>query len=145
VTKAKTTVEGCFITRLPAAKPANVGVTFSKDVARILQNRCQECHRAGQIGPMPLLTYDDASSWSQMIREVVSEQRMPPWHADPQHGKFANDWRLSNAQKQQIYDWVDAGAPEGDKAQLPPPRQFTTGWQIGEPDDVFYIANKPYN
>src|SRR5205085_11556033 len=124
VTKAKTTVEGCFITRLPAAKPANVGVTFSKDVARILQNRCQECHRPGQIGPMPLLTFDDASSWSQMIREVVSEERMPPWHADPKHGKFKNDRRLSSDERTKLLAWIDAGCPEGNPKDAPAAKKF---------------------
>ena len=86
VTTAKTAVEGCFITKRPSAKPAKIDVTYAKDISRILQNRCQECHRPGQIGPMPLLTYEDAASWARMIREVVSDQRMPPWHADPKYG-----------------------------------------------------------
>jgi peroxiredoxin len=137
ITKAKTAVEGCFITRAPAAKPADVGVTYTKDVSRILQNNCQECHRPGQIGPMPLLTYEDASVWAQMIREVVSEQRMPPWHADPKHGKFANDRRLSAAEQAKLLAWIDAGCPEGNKNDLPAARKFATGWTIGEPDVVF--------
>ncbi len=137
VTIAKTAIEGCFITKLPVAKPANVGVTYTKDVSRILQNRCQECHRPGQIGPMPLLTYDDASAWAQMIHEVVSEKRMPPWHADPKHGKFSNDRRLSDAERAKLLSWIDAGCPEGDKKDLPQAKKYADGWTIGQPDAIF--------
>jgi thiol-disulfide isomerase/thioredoxin len=137
VSKAKTAVEGCFITKAPTAKPADVGITYAKDVSRILQNRCQECHRPGQIGPMPLLTYDDASSWAQMIREVVEEQRMPPWHADPKIGHFANDRRLSAAERKTLLAWIDAGCPQGDDKDLPAAKKYTEGWTIGQPDAVF--------
>src|SRR5262249_14205232 len=80
VSVARTDVAGCLIAR--ATKPKTDGaVTYAKQVSRILQQNCQECHRPGQIGPMALLTYDDAVSWADTIREVVSESRMPPWHA----------------------------------------------------------------
>ncbi len=136
VTIVSTKVEGCFITRVPDAK-AKSEVTFTKDVSRILQNRCQECHRPGQIGPMPLLTYDDASSWARMIKEVVSDDRMPPWHADPKHGAFKNDRRLSIDERTKLLAWIDAGCPQGSKDQLPRPREFAEGWTIGKPDVVF--------
>lgn len=140
----ETEAHGCHIGRvLEPAKDSQV--TYSNQIARVFQEHCVQCHRPGEIGPFSLTNYEEVVGWAEMIREVVSEQRMPPWHADPKHGKFANDWRLSDAQKQQIYDWVDAGAPEGDKSQLPPPRKFTEGWQIGQPDDIFYIADKPYS
>jgi hypothetical protein len=137
VTKAKTAVEGCYITKLPRAKATDVGVTYAKDVSRILQNRCQECHRPGQIGPMPLLSYDDASSWAQMIKQVVSDERMPPWHADPKHGKFKNDRRLPSEERAKLLAWIDAGCPEGTKSDLPALREFAGGWNIGKPDAVF--------
>lgn len=137
VTKAKTAVEGCYITKAPTGKPANGDVTFTKDVSRILQNRCQECHRPGQIGPMPLLTYDDASSWAKMIKEVVADDRMPPWHADPKHGSFKNDRRLSADERTKLLAWIDAGCPEGKQDDLPAARKFTDGWTIGTPDAVF--------
>src|SRR5262249_46224102 len=97
VAQAATPVAGCLIARGPKAGTKDaVSVTYTKQVSRIVQNRCQECHRPGQIGPMPLLTYEDASNWSEMIREVVSDKRMPPWHADPQHhGKFSNERALT--------------------------------------------------
>lgn len=137
VTTASTPVEGCYITKAPVAKAAKSEVTFTKDVSRILQNRCQECHRPGQIGPMPLLGYDDAASWSQMIKEVVSHERMPPWHADPKHGTFKNDRRLSTDERTKLLAWIDAGCPEGAKSDLPRPREFAQGWTIGTPDVVF--------
>ncbi|MGL4552970.1 MAG: thioredoxin family protein, partial [Gemmataceae bacterium] len=90
VSVASTDAPGCLIARTIKLK-ADGAVTFAKHVAPVLQNRCQECHRTGQVGPMPLVTFEDAVSWSEMIREVVSDGRMPPWHADPKHGKFSND------------------------------------------------------
>jgi peroxiredoxin len=133
---AKTAVAGCYITRAPQAKKETT-VTYAKDVSRIMQKHCQECHRAGQIGPMPLLTHDDVSSWSQMISEVVRENRMPPWHADPKHGKFRNDRSLSKTERETLLAWIDAGCPKGDDKDLPPAKKFHDGWYIGEPDAVF--------
>src|SRR5579859_1143062 len=89
VSGPKTEAVGCRISRI--AKPKAEGtITYMKQVSRILQKNCQDCHRPGQIGPMPLLSFDDAVAWSDTIREVVSEGRMPPWYADPRHGKFSN-------------------------------------------------------
>src|SRR5207253_1230591 len=94
VSRPHTSVAGCIIAR--AIKPRETGtITYAKHVSPIIQNRCQECHRPGQIGPMPLRTYRDAVAWSGMIREVVEQRRMPPWHADPRHGSFANDRSLT--------------------------------------------------
>ena len=90
----KTEVSGCVIERVKKV-PAKGEVTYAKHVAPILQKRCQECHRPGEIGPFSLLTYDDAKKRAGRIREALVEQRMPPWHADPRHGKFVNDRRLA--------------------------------------------------
>ena len=130
-----TAVEGCFIARV--VRPKKEGkVTYTKHVARILQKNCQECHRPQQIGPMPLLTYQDAVDWSATIREVVADKRMPPWHADPQHGKFANDRSLSKQERDLLLAWIDSGLAEGDIRDLPPPARFADGWRIGKPDVV---------
>jgi peroxiredoxin/mono/diheme cytochrome c family protein len=135
VSVAKTDVAGCMIGR--EAKPKTEGaVTYAKQVSRILQQHCQECHRPGQIGPMPLLTYDDAASWADTIREVVSDSRMPPWHADPQFGKFANDRSLPKADREALLAWIDGGTPRGDDKDLPAPRAFVEGWRIGKPDMI---------
>jgi peroxiredoxin len=136
VTVASTPVAGCLIGR--AATPtADATVNYTKHVAPIIQNRCQECHRPGQIGPMPLLTYDDVSAWSAMIQEVVTEKRMPPWHADERHrGTFINERALSKEDYATLLKWIELGCPKGDDRDLPPPRQFADTWYIGKPDIV---------
>ena len=109
---------GCFIGRVH--KPAATGtVTFAKDVARILNKHCVECHRPGEIGPFSLTSYDEAVGWADTIDEVVRQGRMPPWHADPKYGHFANDSRLSAEEKKTIADWIQAGTPEGDPKDSP--------------------------
>src|SRR5206468_1114807 len=117
---AATEAPGCLIARRPKAKEA-AKVTYAREVSRILQNRCQECHRPGQIGPMALLDYDSAAAWSDTIREVVQERRMPPWHADPKHGKFENDRSLPREERDALLAWIDGGCPKGDDKDLPAP------------------------
>jgi hypothetical protein len=109
--------------------------TFSKDVAPIFYKNCTSCHRAGEIGPMSLVTYQDARPWARSIATKVASGAMPPWHGES--GEFANDRRLSEADKATILDWANRGAPEGNKADLPPVPTFADGWQIGRPDVVF--------
>ncbi len=143
VGKPTTPVAGCRIAR--AAVPKKEGaVTFTRHVARILQKNCQECHRPGQIGPMPLLSYDDAVSWAETIREVVAEGRMPPWDADPRHGQFSNDRRLAPEDKKALLAWIDQGTPKGADSDLPVPRQFDSAWKIGKPDLVIKMP-KPFD
>ncbi len=137
-----TTVAGCLIGRVVRTKDAGE-ITYSRQVARILQKNCQECHRPGQIGPMALSSYDDAAAWSDTIREVVAERRMPPWHADPRFGHFSNDRRLSDADREALLAWIDGGLPRGDDKDLPPPREFIEGWRIGKPDVIYKMA-EPY-
>jgi hypothetical protein len=116
----------------PAAAP-----TFSKDVAPILYKNCTNCHRAGEIGPMALVTYNDARPWAKSIATRVTNGTMPPWHADPAHGEFLNDRRLSDADRDTIVKWASGGAPEGNKTDLPALPKFADGWQMGQPDVVF--------
>ncbi|HJT78233.1 MAG TPA: hypothetical protein VJ739_13600, partial [Gemmataceae bacterium] len=130
-----TAAAGCRISRALAARQDGP-VTYCKDVARILQKNCQECHRPGQIGPMPLLTYDDAKDWAETVREVVQDRRMPPWYADPRYGKFDNDRRLSHDDRALLLRWIDQGCPKGNEKDLPPPRDFVRGWTMHEPDLV---------
>src|ERR1041384_1235894 len=85
---------------------------FYKDVAPILQKHCQECHRAGEIGPMPLLSYTDARPWAKSIKEAVVSRKMPPWPADSHYGKFSNDRSLTPAELETLVTWADAGAPQ---------------------------------
>ncbi len=136
---------GCLIGRVRQADPAAT-VTYSRQVSRILQKHCVECHRPGEIGPFALTDYQEVAGWGEMIAEVVDEGRMPPWHADPAHGKFRNENRLSEVDKQVLRDWVAAGAPEGNPAELPEPRQYVTGWQLPrEPDQIISVSPQPYN
>jgi peroxiredoxin len=135
---------GCHIGR--AKKPqSNAAVTYSNQVARILQNRCVECHREGEIAPFALTDYEEVAGWAETIEEVVREERMPPWHASEAYGKFENDRSMPAEEKETIYAWVRAGAPEGDRKELPEPRTWTAGWQLPrEPDFVMPITNEPY-
>ena len=119
-----------------AAKPTAGVPTFNKDVAPILYKNCVTCHRPGEIGPMSLLTYKDARPWAKSIRDEVADGVMPPWHADPKHGKFANDRSLTAEQKDILAKWANGGSPEGDPKDLPAPPSFTDGWQLGQPDVV---------
>ncbi|MBI3696679.1 MAG: cytochrome c, partial [Acidobacteria bacterium] len=113
-------------------------VTFSKDVAPILQKNCQGCHRPGEPAPMSLLSYQEARPWAKAMKEALLLKRMPPWFADPHSGKkFANDRSLSQTEIETLVAWADTGAKEGNPKDLPPPRQFIEGWNIGKPDAVF--------
>jgi hypothetical protein len=120
-----------------SAQVINNNVTFSKDVAPIFFKSCANCHRPGEIAPMSLLTYKDARPWARAIREKVATREMPPWHADPKHGEWLNDRRISQEAIDTIVAWVNGGAKEGDPKDLPPTPQFTAGWRIGKPDEVF--------
>ncbi len=124
--------------------------TFSRDVAPILQASCQECHRPEDIGPMSLLTYEEARPWTALIRDRVERRVMPPWHINRTMGiqEFANDISLTDAEIATIIAWVDGGAPEGDPADLPPPveRPDPDKWaledEMGPPDLV--VRSTPY-
>ncbi|MBI3470342.1 MAG: thiol-disulfide isomerase [Candidatus Solibacter usitatus] len=114
--------------------PSAKNVAFAKDVAPILQKNCQGCHRPGQIGPMPLLTYSDARPWAKAIKEAVVLKRMPPWFADPAHGKWSNDVSLVQKDIDTLAAWADSGAKEGNPKDLPKPVAFAEGWLLGKPD-----------
>ena len=128
---------------LPVAAQTKNAPTFTKDVAPILYKNCAGCHREGEIGPMPLLTYEQARPWAKSIRERVALSQMPPWHADAARGTFLNDRRLNETEKSTLIAWVDGGAPQGDPKDLPPVPKFAEGWEIGTPDVVLNMV-KPY-
>ena len=111
--------------------------TFSRDVAPILFRNCVECHRPTAMAPMSLMTYEDARPWARAIKQKVSTRQMPPWGADPTVAKYANDVSLKQAEIDMIAAWVDGGAPEGNRAELPAAPTFAEGWSIGKPDYVF--------
>jgi hypothetical protein len=127
-----------------SAHAAGNAPTFSKDVAPILYKRCVQCHRPGAIAPMSLISYEDARPWARAMKQQVSVRQMPPWGADPTIGKFKNDPSLSPDEVQTIAAWVDGGAAEGSKTDLPKPPTFTEGWSIGKPDLIFTMV-QPFN
>ncbi len=141
VATPRTDAVGCKIGRVAKSAPGR-----RRDVRERGRSHppvaCVTCHRPGEIAPFSLTDYRQAAGWSSMIAEVVDEGRMPPWHASPEHGKFANDARLSAVEKKAIRDWVAAGSPEGDPADLPPPPRFVEGWQIPRPDVVLEMPRE---
>lgn len=120
---------------LAGALLAPAAVTFHKDVLPVLQQQCQGCHRPGEIGPMPFLTYAQTRPWAKAIRDAVASRKMPPWFADPEYkGHFTNERSLTPKQLEILNAWVEAGAPEGNASDAPPPVRFASGWSIGKPD-----------
>src|ERR1700729_3556118 len=117
--------------------------TFTKDVAPILQKNCQTCHRPGEGGPFPLITYDQIKPMAPSIKRVVSQKVMPPWFADPKYGHFVNDRSLSQKDIATLVQWVNGGAVEGDPKDMPPPVEFLEGGGIPKPDVGFQLAKSP--
>jgi hypothetical protein len=125
-----------------SAKIAPKNVTFTKDVAPILYKSCAECHRPGEIAPFSVLSYKDVRPWAKSIKEQVASRQMPPWHADPNHGAWKNDRRLTQAELDTIAAWVDGGAKEGNPKDLPPAPKYFEGWSIGKPDAAISIPEQ---
>jgi peroxiredoxin len=145
VVTAHAPAAGCRITGSSAVTTTGEPVTYHGNVASIIQAKCQECHRPGEAGPFPLMTYQHAKSWSAMMREVVAEDVMPPWHAVSAHGHFQNDRRLTKAEKASLLAWIDQACPEGDPKLSPPPRKFTDGWRLRRlPDEVLRMKDAVY-
>ena len=118
-------------------------VTFNRDIAPIVYHYCSACHRPGEAGPFPLLTYQDVKSHGRQIMAVTHTRFMPPWPPEPGALKFSDERRLSDQQIATIKAWVDQGMLEGKAADLPPKPKFVEGWQLGQPD-LILKAEKPY-
>lgn len=128
---------------VPGASAAETReVTFSRDVAPVLYQHCVSCHRPGEAAPMSLITFAEARPWAKSIARQVLNREMPPWHADPRYGRFANERRLSGEEIEVVRAWVDGGAKEGSPADLPAAPTFVEGWQIGEPDVVLAMPEE---
>jgi peroxiredoxin len=130
----ETPVDGCKVTRPHDAKfePAP---TFYGEVATIVQKRCQRCHHAGTPAPFALTTYDEVKDHAEMVAEVVRDQRMPPWYADPKYGHFINEPGMTADERNKVAAWIKADCPRGDPTHGPAPLTVpTTQWRIGEPD-----------
>jgi hypothetical protein len=116
--------------------------TWTEDIAPLMQDKCMNCHRPGEVAPMSLLTYNDARPWARSIQRMVEERIMPPWHADPQFGDFGNNRRMTQRQIDMITEWAAAGAPRGEGTWTPPdyPEGWLLGGVLGEPDYVFEMT-----
>ena len=117
-------------------------VTFNHDIAPIMFRSCATCHRPGEAGPFSLLTYSDAKKHARQIAEVTRSRAMPPWLPEPQELKFADELRLTESEIKLIERWVEQGAVEGDRADLPAQPKFVEGWRLGKPD-LILNATKP--
>jgi peroxiredoxin len=140
---ASTAVMGCRIGRVHRPDPSG-SITYAKEVSRILQRRCVECHHEGDVAPFSLTSYEETIGWAEMIKEVVADRRMPPWLASPQHTDFVNNPSLTEEEKRTLFAWIDTGCPKGDEKDLPEPIQLAKGWCMSQPDDIFYMSDKPY-
>jgi thiol-disulfide isomerase/thioredoxin len=135
VNVAETEADGCLLDR-GVQRQRLAGITYNKDIAPILQARCQVCHRPEQTAPFSLLSYEDAAKHGRMVKEVTEQRRMPPWQADARYGHFAGDRRLTRAEIEAVAAWVEGGMPRGDAKDEPAPRTWVKGWTHGKPDLV---------
>jgi mono/diheme cytochrome c family protein len=123
------------------ADKAPAKTTYYRDVLPILQERCQQCHRPGEVGPFSLMTYADAANWAADIKQYTQSRRMPPWK--PVAGvAFHNERKLTDKELATLAAWADGGTPEGNSKDAPPPRKFVEGWQLGTPDLVLTVPEE---
>lgn len=134
----KTAAVGCLITMVTRPQPVDPSalVTFARDVAPLLNQHCVECHRDGEIGPFSLTDYDEVIGWGEMMLEVIEQNRMPPWHADPRHGKFVGARRMPTEARETLAAWVEQGMHRGDSDDLPPQPEWTNGWHLSTSPDL---------
>src|SRR2546430_10781103 len=114
--------------------------TYSRDVSRIIQEKCQMCHRPGDIAPFAFMTYDDVRVESRRIKTAVLNGQMPPWKPIPGHGSFKGDLSLTGEQVQTITDWIDAGMTEGDPGDMSHTVIYADQWRLGPPDQGVLMA-----
>ncbi len=137
---------GCLITfEKETSTVPTTDVTYCKTIAPLFNEHCVECHRTGEIGTFDITDYDEVRGWSEMIVEVVEQKRMPPWHADPKFGAFKNERHMPDSALAVLKEWVKAGTPYGDKADLPPAPKFIDGWRLAkEPELIVAMRDKPF-
>ncbi|MCA9007996.1 MAG: redoxin domain-containing protein, partial [Planctomycetaceae bacterium] len=141
---AVTEPNGCFIGRVKKTE-VTTSLTFCKEVARVLNQHCVECHRKGEIAPFSLTDYDEVRGWADTMLETIDDGRMPPWHASPKYGHYANARFMSDEDKKVLRDWVDGGMPYGDVKDMPKLPAFREGWHLPEvPEAVFEMRKQPY-
>lgn len=137
IEEPETTPSGCLIDY--SGNPyANAALNYAEHIAPIVDSRCLECHQRGRVGQISFSNYRQLKRFSKTIREVVLEERMPPWHADPRYGRFANNRSLSGKERLQLLAWIDQGCREGEPQSATAEKKIvdSTQWVIGEPDLV---------
>ncbi|QDT89072.1 redoxin domain-containing protein [Gimesia algae] len=141
---AKTEPNGCFIGRVKKTE-VTTSLTFCNEVVRVLNQHCVECHRKGEIAPFSLTDYDEVRGWADTMLETIDDGRMPPWHASPKYGHYANARFMSDEDKKVLRDWVAGGMPYGDVKNMPKLPEFREGWHLPEiPSAVFEMRKRPF-
>ncbi|MEZ6124013.1 MAG: redoxin domain-containing protein [Planctomycetaceae bacterium] len=142
--KSTVAAEGCLIGRVRKVDD-ECDVTYSSHIAEIMNRHCVECHRSGEIAPFSLTNYEETVGWADMIREVIQDHRMPPWHANPAHGEFSNARGMTAEEKDLVRRWSLAGAPPGDLNSAPLPPEKSSGWQLGTEPDIVVSMPEPWD
>ena len=132
-----TSAPGCLLEHSKVA-PLKQSISFHNQVSRILQKRCQECHRDGGSGPFKLISYADVSERKKMIKYVVQKKLMPPWFAE-KGGPWLNDCSLSKIEEENILEWIANNCPEGNKLEAPLPLKWSSKWKLKNPDYVLTL------
>ncbi len=137
---------GCLITfDRDSDLAAEAAPTFHRDIVPLLQTHCLECHRAGEIGPFDVTTLDEVRGWAAMMLETMEQQRMPPWHAAPDHGSFKNARQFPVEATALFKTWLEAGMPAGDPDAAPAAPAFVDGWRLPRaPDGIVPLGRRPY-
>ncbi|MEM7478303.1 MAG: redoxin domain-containing protein [Planctomycetota bacterium] len=145
VSVPETKALGCIIGKMKETKeqPPADGPNFVEHVFPMLEQNCIECHRSGEIGPFAMDDYEEVVGWADTMMETIDDKRMPPWHADPGIGEFANARHMAAADKELLRDWIKAGCPSGDLSKQPNVKSFDDGWAF-EPKDIFEMRNRPF-
>ena len=147
VASPRTDAVGCLISRIKTTpvKESEATITFTRDIAPILNQHCVECHREGEIGPFALTDYDEVVGWGPMMLEVIDQKRMPPWHADPAIGHFIDARTMPGEARDRIAQWIDEGMPEGDTSDLPDTPEWPRGWHMQtNPDVEIAMRERPF-
>src|SRR5580704_17089251 len=120
---------------------ASADVTFTRDIAPILQSKCQQCHRPQDVAPFALMTYDDAVTYARDIQSSLTLKTMPPWKPVAGFGEFQDSYAMSDEERNTVLAWIDAGTPLGDLADMPPPLPVSDSpWQLGDPDLILTMS-----
>ena len=139
VVVAETKPVGCLF-EMPPKGDEKAKVTYSRDIAPIIQTRCLNCHREGQVAPFALADYDQTAKRAKQIVSVTQDRIMPPWIPSPGHEKFVAERWLTDRELELFKTWTETGRAKGDDADLPPAPKFAQGWQLGQPDLIVKMA-----